>query len=77
MHLSSSLLVRLALAATAVDGALMRITNFGSNPTNLQMNINIPSKLAQKPAIILAVRTPRALLVFTNTCSASWLLWQW
>ena len=44
-----------AIAATSVNGALTRVTNFGNNPTNLQMNIYVPAQLTQKPAIILAV----------------------
>ncbi|KAF2003302.1 carbohydrate esterase family 1 protein [Amniculicola lignicola CBS 123094] len=37
------------------NGALVRVADFGTNPTSLQMNINVPSKLAAKPAIILAL----------------------
>ena len=53
MRFSSSLLVCSAVAT--VNGALTRVTNFGTNPTNLEMNIDVPGKLATKPAIILAV----------------------
>ena len=49
-----------ALAATTVDGALTRVTNFGTNPTNLQMNIYVPAQVASKPAVILAVNHPRS-----------------
>lgn len=35
--------------------ALVQVTDFGSNPTKLQMYINVPAKLASKPAVILAV----------------------
>jgi hypothetical protein len=56
MFLSTSLISKLALLTAAVNGALVRVTDFGTNPTNLQMNIWVPSKLAAKPAIILAVR---------------------
>ena len=31
------------------------VPNFGANPTNLQMSIYVPTKLATEPAIILAV----------------------
>ncbi|OCL07201.1 carbohydrate esterase family 1 protein [Glonium stellatum] len=37
-----------------VHGALVSVSNFGSNPTSLQMNIYVPTKLATKPAVILA-----------------------
>jgi acetylxylan esterase len=55
MFLSNSILVALTVVTATVNGALTRVTNFGTNPTNLQMNINVPAKLAQKPAIVLAV----------------------
>jgi acetylxylan esterase len=56
MHLSTSFLVSLSAAVATVNGALTRVSNFGNNPTGLEMNINVPSKLATKPGIILAVR---------------------
>jgi hypothetical protein len=37
------------------NGALVAVPNFGSNPTGLEMNIYVPSKLATSPAVILAV----------------------
>lgn len=52
----TSFLTSLAVAAATVNGALTRVPDFGNNPTKLEMNINVPAKLAQKPAIILAVR---------------------
>ncbi|KAJ4333221.1 hypothetical protein N0V87_007777 [Didymella glomerata] len=55
MHLSTSFLVSLSAAVATVNGALTRVSNFGNNPTGLEMNINLPSKLAQKPGIILAL----------------------
>jgi hypothetical protein len=55
MLFSTSFLLGLNTAVATVDGALVRVTNFGSNPTNLEMNIAVPAKLASKPAIILAV----------------------
>lgn len=55
MHLPGYFLISISIALATVNGALTRVADFGSNPTNLQMNINVPSKLAQKPAIILAV----------------------
>jgi acetylxylan esterase len=36
------------------SNALVPVTNFGANPTSLQMSIYVPTKLATDPAIILA-----------------------
>lgn len=44
----------LASANTAF-GALQQVTGFGSNPTNIQMFISVPAKVATSPAIIVAV----------------------
>lgn len=41
--------------ASAAYAALVQVTNFGANPGGTQMYINVPSKLATKPAVILAV----------------------
>lgn len=51
---SSGLLV-LSVLCSVVMSALVQVTDFGSNPTGLQMYINVPAKLATKPAVILAV----------------------
>lgn len=45
----------LAAFSAIVNAALVRVSDFGSNPTNLQMNIWVPTNVAAKPAIILAV----------------------
>ncbi|KAK1999948.1 PHB depolymerase family esterase [Colletotrichum falcatum] len=37
------------------EAALQRVTNFGSNPTGLTMDISVPANLAASPAIILAL----------------------
>ncbi|KAF2715414.1 carbohydrate esterase family 1 protein [Pleomassaria siparia CBS 279.74] len=37
------------------NGDLVRVADFGVNPTKLEINIWVPSKLATKPAIILAL----------------------
>jgi acetylxylan esterase len=56
MHISSTVLGGLAALASVVDAAgFMRVNDFGPNPTNLQMNMYVPQKVAQKPAIILAL----------------------
>jgi hypothetical protein len=48
-------LVALSLLCSVVMSALVQVTDFGGNPTGLQMYINVPAKLATKPAVILAV----------------------
>ncbi|KAF2194647.1 carbohydrate esterase family 1 protein [Zopfia rhizophila CBS 207.26] len=50
-----SIAATLAALSATVNGALVRVNDFGSNPTNLQMNIWVPSKLAENPAIILVL----------------------
>ncbi|TDZ44944.1 Feruloyl esterase B [Colletotrichum trifolii] len=52
--LSSTLVTILALAPFT-SAALQRVTNFGSNPTGLTMDIQVPANLAPSPAIILAL----------------------
>lgn len=54
--LLSSRLAAISLLCTRAMGALVSVPNFGSNPTNLQMNIYVPSNVAASPAVILAVR---------------------
>lgn len=56
MHISTSVLGGVTAIASTAHGALVRVNDFGANPTNLQMNINVPTNLAAKPAIILAVK---------------------
>lgn len=48
-------LVALSVLCSVVMSALVQVTDFGGNPTGLQMYINVPAKLASKPAVILAV----------------------
>ncbi|KAF2997887.1 hypothetical protein E8E13_003990 [Curvularia kusanoi] len=55
MKFSSSILVCVSAATATVNGALTRVSNFGNNPTGLEMNIAVPSKIATKPGIILAL----------------------
>ncbi|EMD58531.1 hypothetical protein GGP41_005989 [Bipolaris sorokiniana] len=55
MHSTTTLISTIAAICATANGALTRVNNFGSNPTNLQMNINVPAKLATKPAVILAL----------------------
>jgi hypothetical protein len=46
-----------ATAATCLGASLQPVSDFGNNPTNIQMNIYVPDKLATKPAVIVAVST--------------------
>ncbi|KAH7071605.1 Alpha/Beta hydrolase protein [Paraphoma chrysanthemicola] len=55
MRFSTSALGGLAAISATADAALVRVNDFGANPANLQMNINVPAKLATKPAIIVAM----------------------
>ncbi|KAF2009005.1 carbohydrate esterase family 1 protein [Aaosphaeria arxii CBS 175.79] len=55
--ISTVTITLLAALSSVGNAALSRVTDFGSNPTKLEMNIWVPSKLATKPAIILALHT--------------------
>jgi poly(3-hydroxybutyrate) depolymerase len=44
-----------ATAATCLGASLQPVSDFGNNPTNIQMNIYVPDKLASNPAVIVAV----------------------
>ncbi|KAK3215969.1 hypothetical protein GRF29_8g1690962 [Pseudopithomyces chartarum] len=54
MKVSTCLYGLSALAAPAM-GALQQVTGFGTNPTNVQMFISVPAKVATNPAIIVAL----------------------
>ncbi|MFY1690488.1 PHB depolymerase family esterase [Plantactinospora sp. WMMB782] len=43
------------LAAPAQAATLTQVTNFGSNPTNLQMHLYVPDRVAARPALLLAL----------------------
>ncbi|CAI9636243.1 carbohydrate esterase family 1 protein [Alternaria burnsii] len=55
MHFSTSVLGSIVAFCATANAALTRVNDFGANPSNLQMNIYVPAKLATKPAIILAL----------------------
>ncbi|MDQ1288046.1 MAG: endo,4-beta-xylanase, partial [Actinomycetota bacterium] len=57
-----------ATAQPAAAASLTRVTSFGSNPTNLNMYIYVPDKVAAKPALLVAVHycTGTAQAVFTG-----------
>jgi hypothetical protein len=47
----------LLASAGSAFGALQQVTGFGTNPSNIQMFISVPAKLATNPAIVVAVRS--------------------
>jgi hypothetical protein len=58
-----SLLGLVAAAAVCLGASLQQVSNFGNNPTRIQMYAYVPDKLAAKPPIIVAVRrSPRGML---------------
>jgi len=50
-----SLFVFAASAGLTSCASLKAITDFGSNPTDIQMSIYVPDKVAANPAIIVSV----------------------
>jgi endo-1,4-beta-xylanase len=60
--------VSVATAQPASAAALTRVTNFGTNPSNLNMYIYVPDKVAAKPALLVAVHycTGTASAVFSG-----------
>ncbi|MEU4551747.1 extracellular catalytic domain type 1 short-chain-length polyhydroxyalkanoate depolymerase [Micromonospora violae] len=45
----------LTFAAPASAATLTQVTNFGTNPTNLQMHLYVPDRVATRPAVLLAM----------------------
>jgi hypothetical protein len=45
----------LAAAPLASAASLQQVTNFGSNPTSINMHIYVPDKVAAKAPVIVAV----------------------
>jgi poly(3-hydroxybutyrate) depolymerase len=62
--LAISGLISFANGGLVASGALVSVSNFGANPTNLQMSIYVPSKLETNPAVILAVSDDSDHLIF-------------
>jgi acetylxylan esterase len=56
--LVKSLLVLASAAGTAFSASLQQVSNFGTNPTKINMYIYVPDKIATKPAVIVAVLQP-------------------
>lgn len=61
--LVKSLFTLAASAAVASCASLKQVTDFGANPTGLQMYLYVPDKVATNPAIIVAVRIREFCLV--------------
>ncbi len=40
------------------QAALVKVANFGANPTKLELDVYVPANVAAKPAIIVAVSEP-------------------
>src|SRR4051812_21665458 len=53
--LAAVVAVVLVSGAPAMAAGLTRVTNFGNNPTNLNMYIYVPANLAPRPALLLLV----------------------
>jgi hypothetical protein len=47
--------ITLTLTSLVANAALVRVTSFGYNPSGALMYINVPSRLATNPAVLLAV----------------------
>ncbi|MEU4402043.1 extracellular catalytic domain type 1 short-chain-length polyhydroxyalkanoate depolymerase [Micromonospora orduensis] len=45
----------LTFAAPASAATLTQVTGFGTNPTNLQMHLYVPDRVAARPAVLLAL----------------------
>jgi hypothetical protein len=43
------------LASATVSAELIKVANFGANPSNAGMHIYVPAKKTEKPAIVVAV----------------------
>jgi hypothetical protein len=57
MHLIRGLIVATTLVVGIFAASLTKVTNFGSNPTSIDMYIYVPDKVATRPAVIVAVST--------------------
>jgi poly(hydroxyalkanoate) depolymerase family esterase len=57
-----------ALATPAAAAALTRVTSFGTNPSNLNMYVYVPDRVAAKPALLVAIHycTGSASAVFSG-----------
>src|SRR4051795_12140442 len=53
--LSFAVSVLVVTARPAAAATLTRVTNFGNNPTNLNMYVYVPDRVAAKPALLVLV----------------------
>ena len=53
----------IALTGSVLGATLQAVSNFGANPSSIQMYIYVPDKVAEKPAVIVAVRNSRLISV--------------
>lgn len=62
-----------AAAPVAAAAALTEITNFGTNPSNLQMYVYVPDSVTTRPAVLVAVHwcTGSGPVFYSNTEYAS------
>lgn len=54
------------MASVVTAAELRQVSNFGENPTNIQMYEYVPDALAEKPAIIVNVSYPYAELTLSR-----------
>ncbi len=70
-----SLFAITASAALAAGASLKQVTNFGENPSSIQMYIYVPDKVATKPAVIVAVsKSGRLVGLLRTKTSLSYIL---
>ena len=50
-----SLLALTTLATAQSSGGLQRVSNFGTNPSNLLMDVYIPDNLPTRPPLLLGI----------------------
>ena len=62
---------------SSANGALVTVNDWGSNPSNLIMNIYVPTKLAASPAVILAVSRSDHDFDIRLTSSVTRMQWNW
>lgn len=58
-------LVGIFAASLASAASLVQVTNFGANPSGIQMYVAAPANLPAKPAIIVAVRAEPPFPIMT------------
>ena len=56
--LFSNIVGLVATATLGMGASLQQVSNWGANPTKIQMFIYVPDKLAAKPPVVVAVSPP-------------------